>query len=129
MAIEFIVSTVIKASPQEIYEAWLSSDGHSKMTGESASITAETGAAFEAWDGYIRGRNLTLEPNKRIVQSWRTADFSDNEEDSQIEVQFKKERNGTKVTIRHTNLPLHGRQYKQGWKEFYFQPMKAYFEK
>jgi uncharacterized protein YndB with AHSA1/START domain len=129
MAIEFIVSTEIKASPEEIYNSWLSSDGHTKMTGGSANVTAEIGAEFEAWDGYIKGRNLELEPNKRIVQSWRTAEFSDDEEDSMLEITFKKKRNGTEVTIRHTHLPPHGRQYEQGWKENYFQPMKEYFEK
>jgi activator of HSP90 ATPase len=129
MAIEFIVSTVIKAFPEEIYEAWLSSDRHAKMTGGSANITAELGAEFEAWDGYIQGRNLALEPHKRIVQSWRTADFSDDEQDSQIEVLFEKKGDGTEVIIRHTNLPPHGRQYEQGWIENYFEPMKEYFER
>jgi hypothetical protein len=33
MAIEFTVSDVIPASPQEIYAAWLSSEGHAQITG------------------------------------------------------------------------------------------------
>jgi hypothetical protein len=34
---------------------------------------------------------------------------------------------GTKVTIRHSALPEHGMQYKQGWIDSYFLPMKEYF--
>ena len=81
MAIEFVVSVLIPASPQEIYTAWLSSDGHSKMTGGSATMSAEVGGEFDAWDGYIRGRNLELEYGKRIVQSWRTVEFEEDEAD------------------------------------------------
>lgn len=128
MAIEFEVSTVIAASPQKIYGAWLDSEGHSKMTGSPAKVSAAVGEEFEAWDGYIQGRNLQLEPGKRIVQSWRTVEFAESEPDSQIEVTFKRVKGGTKVTIRHTNLPPHGTQYKQGWVDSYFQPMKEYFE-
>lgn len=128
MPIEFEISTVIAASPQKIYAAWLDSEGHSQMTGSPAKVDAVVGGKFEAWDGYIQGKNLRLEPGKRIVQSWRTVEFAESEPDSQIEVTFKPVKRGTKVTIRHTNLPPHGTQYEQGWVDSYFQPMKDYFE-
>jgi hypothetical protein len=31
------------------------------------------------------------------------------------------------ITLRHTNLPAHGMQYKQGWLESYFEPMAEFF--
>jgi activator of HSP90 ATPase len=125
---EFTVSTVIKAPAKKIYDAWLSSKGHARMTGASAKISAKVGAEFEAWDGYIRGKNLILDTHKRIVQSWRTAEFSKAEKDSRLEVVFEKAGAGTKVTIHHTGLPQNGMQYKQGWVDNYFIPMKKYFE-
>jgi activator of HSP90 ATPase len=125
---EFTVSTMIKAPAVKIYNAWLSSKGHSGMTGSPAKVSDKVGGAFEAWDGYARGKNLILEPGKRIVQSWRTSEFSKEEADSQIEVKFEKAGEGTKVTIHHTNLPTHGMEYQDGWVENYFQPMKKYFE-
>jgi activator of HSP90 ATPase len=128
MALEFKVSTVIAASPDELYAAWLDSESHTNMTGGQARVNDEVGATFEAWDGYIHGRNLVLEPGKRIVQSWRTSEFDDSEADSQIEVRFEQVSEGTKVTIWHTGLPPHGAQYEQGWVESYFEPMKEYFE-
>jgi uncharacterized protein YndB with AHSA1/START domain len=127
MALEFEVSAVIPAPREAIYAAWLDSAGHSAMTGGRASVSAEIGASFEAWDGYIQGRNLELEPGRRIIQSWRTVEFQESEPDSQIEVTFEDAAGGTKVTLRHTNLPPHGEQYEQGWIDNYFDPMTAYF--
>ena len=127
MNIEFTVSEVFPAPAKKIYDAWLNSEGHSRMTGGSARVSAGAGEEFEAWDGYIRGRNLILEPGKRIVQSWRTSEFSAEEEDSRIEVAFSEVPGGTKLVLRHTNLPPHGKQYRQGWIDNYFTPMKKYF--
>lgn len=124
---EFEVSTIIPASPQEVYDAWLDSKGHSKMTGAKAKVSAKAGDTFMAWDGYISGKNLKLEPGKRIVQAWRTSEFSDEEEDSQIELIFKPVSEGTQLILRHTHLPSHGEIYRQGWEDSYFTPMKAYF--
>jgi uncharacterized protein YndB with AHSA1/START domain len=128
MAIEFVISALIPATPQEVYAAWLSSEGHSQMTGGSASITADVGGEFEAWDGYIQGKNLELIPGKRIVQSWRTSEFNGDEPDSRIEITLESVADQTKLTLNHTGLPPHGMQYEQGWVESYFEPMKEYFE-
>lgn len=97
------------------------------MTGSPASVSAQVGGEFDAWDGYIHGKNLELEPGKRIVQPWRTSEFSANEPDSRIEITLEPIGDHTKLTLRHTELPHHGRQYEQGWVDAYFEPMKVYF--
>jgi len=127
MAIEFIISALIPADPQEVYSAWLSSDGHSQMTGSPASVSAEVGGEFEAWDGYIHGRNLELEYAKRIVQSWRTFEFNEDDPDSRLEITLELVGEQTRLTLRHMGLPPHGGKYEQGWVESYFEPMKEYF--
>jgi activator of HSP90 ATPase len=129
MVKEFTVSEWFPTSPEEIYLAWLDSKGHSQMTGSPAGVSAKTGEAFEAWDGYIFGTNLELEPGKRILQTWRTTEFDPSEQDSLVEIIFEPVLNGTKVTIHHSKLPAHGSQYQQGWIDFYFQPMKEYFKR
>jgi len=125
---KFTVSEWFPALPEEIYLAWLDSKGHSQMTGSPARISSQVGVEFEAWDGYIFGKNLELEPGKRILQTWRTTEFDPSEQDSLVEIVFEPVLNGTKVTINHSNLPAHGSQYQQGWVDFYFQPMKEYFK-
>ena len=124
---EFILKTIFHANAKEIYESWLSSEGHTRMTGGSANISDEIGDKFTAWDGYIEGINIDLEPNKRIFQTWRTSQFDENEEDSQIEVLLDEVNGKTEFTLIHTNLPESGEHYKQGWEDHYFEPMREYF--
>ncbi len=97
------------------------------MTGGKAKVSKKVGDSFTTWDGYISGTNLILDRKKRIVQNWRTSEFDENEASSQLEVLFKKVKNGTEITIIHSNLPDHGAQYQQGWVDNYFTPMKEYF--
>jgi uncharacterized protein YndB with AHSA1/START domain len=129
MGIEFEVTEWIPASPVAIYTAWLSTDEHSKMTGSPARVSSQVGDSFEAWDRYIQGKNLELESPRRIVQQWRTTEFDDAEGDSRLEILIEPEEKGSKVTIRHSELPDHGMQYRQGWIDSYFIPMKEYFSK
>lgn len=124
---EIILKTTLNAPARDIYKAWLSSEGHSKMTGGEATASNKVGGAFTAWDGYINGKNLVLEENKRIVQSWRTSQFLENETDSQIEVLLKEGDGATELTLVHSNVPESGEHYRKGWDEHYFQPMKKYF--
>ncbi|MDJ0848390.1 MAG: SRPBCC domain-containing protein [Myxococcota bacterium] len=126
---EFELSADIPAPPAEVYRAWLDSEGHARMTGSPATASPEMGGAFTAWDGYIEGRNLELEPGRRIVQSWRTRHFSAEEPDSRIEVILEPSATGTRLRLRHTRLPEHGDQYRTGWPEHYFEPMRKHFSR
>ena len=124
---EFILKTNFNTTSKKIYDTWLSSEGHTKMTGGSAIISNKIGDKFTAWDGYIEGVNIDLEPNKRIFQTWRTSQFSEDEEDSQIEVVLNEVDGKTELTITHTNLSESGEHYKNGWQDHYFEPMGKYF--
>lgn len=127
MALKFTISDVIPASPAEIYAAWLDTDLHTAMTGGAATASDQVGGDFTAWEGYISGKNVALEANASIIQTWRTTQFKDDEPDSDLEIKLAAVDGGTEVTLVHTNLPAHGMQYKQGWVDHYFVPMKAYF--
>lgn len=130
MSLEIILSDVIPASPQRIYDTWLDAKGHAAMTGSERAIASrEVGGSFMAWDDYITGRNLALEPAKRILQSWRSAQFEPSEPDSRLEVLLEPVAGGTKVTLRHTDVPDSGEHYRSGWQSHYLDPMKAYFAK
>lgn len=124
---KFTLTTKVNASAEKIYTTWLNSKGHTEMTGGEAVISDTIGDAFTAWNGYIEGKNIDLEANKRIVQSWRTSQFEAQEEDSQIEVLFHEVDGQTEITLIHSNLPESGAHYKKGWENHYFEPMKEYF--
>ena len=125
---EFTLTTQIKATPKQIYKSWLSTQRHTKMTGGVAFVSDKVGETFNAWDGYITGKNIELEPYKKIVQSWRSTNFEESESDSQIEVLLYEKGDETTLTLNHTNVPESGEHYKKGWEEHYFEPMRNYFE-
>jgi activator of HSP90 ATPase len=128
MATKFKVSSVIPTSPMAIYDAWLDSKQRGAMTGGGkAKASKKIGAPFTSFGGYSFGANLELEPGKRIVQSWRSTDFAAGDPDSTIEVTLSAVPSGTRLSLLHNGIPEGQDDYKEGWKEFYFGPMKAYF--
>jgi activator of HSP90 ATPase len=128
MAFAYTLAATIPATPRQVYDAWLSSRAHGAMTGGTATMSARKGARVSAWDGYITGRNLKLEPGRRIVQSWRTTKFAASDPDSEIDVRLAPAKTGTRLTLRHRNVPDGHTSYRDGgWRDFYFIPMKEYF--
>ena len=128
MSVKFTVSDIIPATAREIYDAWLDSAAHAAMTGGAkAKASPQVGGAFAAFDAYALGVNLELVPGKRIVQSWRTSDFAKDDPDSVLAVALEPAPGGTLVTLLHSGIPGGQDDYKSGWQEYYFAPMKAYF--
>ncbi len=128
MTYDFEVSDIIPASSEGIFRSWMSSEFHTAMTGGEATIDPRIGGEFTAWHGYISGTTLELDPSSRIVQSWRTSEFEESDEDSQIEVTMTPAKQGTLVTIRHTRVPDANHSYEEGgWLDNYFEPMRRYF--
>lgn len=122
------LSAILPASPEQIYRDWLSSTGHTAFTGSPAEVDPAVGGRLTAWDGYIEGTNIELEPYRRILQAWRTSEFPTGSPDSRLEVLLEAVEGGTRLTINHSHIPEgQGAMYAQGWQDFYFTPMRAYY--
>ena len=127
---EFTLVVTISSKAEKFYEAYLSSEGHTALTGSPARVDGTVDGDFTAWDGYIQGMFLELEKNKRIVQAWRTAEFPEEAEDSIVEILLEEDHGKTKLTLKHTNIPKGQMDsYKTGWEDFYFKPMREWSEK
>ena len=130
MAYQFTLSTVLPATPEAIYRAWLDTRRHSAMTGGAAVMSSQPGAQVTAWDGYISGTNVELVPGERIVQTWRTTQFAQADSDSMVTVQLQSTAEGTRLTLIHSNVPDGHMSYEQGgWEQSYFEPMRRYFSR
>ena len=100
------------------------------MTGDQAVVDPKVSGMLTAGDGYIHATFTILDPGKRIVHIWRTIDFPPESKDSVVEILFESAELGTKLTLIHTQIPTgQAMDYKSGWRDFYFTPMKAYFQK
>src|SRR5262249_52380734 len=99
-----------------------------KMTGGAASIEPHVGGAHSAWNGYVTGKTVELDPGARIVQSWRTSEFPAEHADSQIVVHVSEEDGQTRLIIEHTGIPEGQRsKYAPGWSEHAITPRRASF--
>ena len=128
MPYDFVLRTKIPATPGDIYGAWMSTEGHTAMTGTVSRVDPTIGGPFTAFDGYISGTTLELEPGRRIKQTWRTLFFSDDDADSTIEVLLEQVGDHTVLTLSHQNVPDGQTDYELiGWPEKYFEPMKRRF--
>ena len=125
---EFTLTAEFNTSTDKIYKAFLSTQGHTLMTGSPAKVDGKANGDFTAWDGYIWGTFLELEENKRITQAWRTSEFPEEAPDSRVEILLEETNGKTKLTLVHTNIPA-GQEdsYKKGWEDFYFKPMREFF--
>lgn len=123
------INIELPARALEVYKAWLDSNIHSEFTGGEAAIKAKVGGTFSAWDGYISGRIMELEEGERIVQTWRTTEFEEGDEDSELEVLLQDLPDGAcLLSLSHENLPYGtGGKYEKGWEDHYLTPMLVYF--
>jgi len=118
-----------KATPHQVYETLMDSKKHAELVGAEALISKKVGGKFSIYGGEIEGVNLELVPDCKIVQSWR---YNDWPEGHYSKATFLLEEIGdsTKLTFTQTNVPEE--RYEdvlQGWRDFYWQPMKALLEK
>ncbi len=124
----FVLKETLESEPSTIYQAWLDGELHSQMTGGEAHCSNKIGGSFSAWDGYITGKNIELVEDKKIVQTWRTTEFEEEDEDSILNIELTRTSNGaTEITLTHTNIPEGQTQYEQGWIDHYFSPMRDFF--
>lgn len=85
---------------------------------------------LETGEGFEIGRVLVWEPGKRLVFTWRQADWGSSES-TDVEVRFEPAGSGTRVTVKHGGWdrvasagPGLSEGYGQGWAEllgFYAQ--------
>ncbi|MCD6090509.1 MAG: SRPBCC domain-containing protein [Bacteroidales bacterium] len=118
----------IPADPQDVYTALTNPFTIELWTGEKAIMSEEEGFEFNLWNGDIVGKNITIEPNVRIVQQWY---FGDEDEDnpSIVNIKLWEVKGGTSVELLHTNIPDEAfENIINGWDEAYFGAIAKLFE-
>ncbi len=124
------VSSLVQASPNRIYSAWLDERQHSAFTGSRAMVEPWVGGRFSTWNGYAFGSFVELDTGRRIVMTWRSTDFPMASEDSTVQVHLEPVAGGTRVVIEQDRIPDgQADRYKKGWRTYYLDPMKRSFAK
>jgi len=123
------LSAKFSISAEKLYRAWLDPVHHAAMSyGGEAEFDPRVGGQYSSGDGYITGEFLELVPGKKLVQTWRTTEFADDQPDSTLELTFTDSSDGCTFHLAHSGLPDDQiESYEGGWHEFYLDPMKLYF--
>lgn len=120
----------LPVKPVEIYDAFLNEKKHTAFTGAKATCDRRVGGKFTAWDGYIEGKNVKLENGRRIIQEWKTTEWPEGYPPSILEFTFKPKGKGTEIKMTQSSVPaLQAENYKKGWVDFYWMPLRKYFKK
>ena len=123
-------TVLIDASPAEVYEAYVDPKKHAAFTGQSATGSPKVGGRFTAGDGYISGKYLVLEKGKKILHEWTTTEWPAGYPPSLLELRLRAKGKKTELTMLHTKVPEEQVDYyAEGWKEFYWAPLKKHFAK
>jgi activator of HSP90 ATPase len=125
-----ITQTVtFKTTPHAIYEALMDEKKHAAFTGGVAKISRKAGGKFSIYGGDIEGKNLELVTDQKIVQSWRYSDWAEGHY-STATFALEPTEKGTRLTFSQTDVPDDKyEEIKQGWKDYYWGPMKEMLEK
>ncbi|HLC47723.1 MAG TPA: SRPBCC domain-containing protein [Candidatus Norongarragalinales archaeon] len=127
---KIVQEVLLPASPAEVYDMLADPRKHSEFTGAKAAGTDRLGGKFSTWDGYSFGRNLDLARGKKIVQEWQTTNWPKGAKPSKVILSFYAKGKGTLLKFMQADVPseLLG-DLKQGWIDFYWNPLKEYFKK
>ena len=122
---------IVSATPAEVYQAYVDPNKHAAFTGTETTGTPKVGGKFNTGDGYISGKYLNLEPGKKIRHEWTTTEWPTGYPPSIVELTLKPKKDGeTELTMVHSKVPAEQiEDYTEGWKEFYWRPLKKYFNK
>jgi uncharacterized protein YndB with AHSA1/START domain/GNAT superfamily N-acetyltransferase len=118
---------LFSASPEELFRAFADPKLHSAFTGGAATGRLRPGAHFTAWDGYIKGRTLEVEPGRRILQEWSTTEWPEGAAPSRLELIFEAHPRGTRIVLRQVDVPrTQAKAYRTGWDDYYWRPLRAW---
>lgn len=124
----FKQTVTFKAAPHAVYEALMDEKKHAAFTGGDTEISRKVGGKFTLYGGDIEGKNLELTPDKKIVQSWRYSDWPEGHY-STATFALEPTEKGTRLVFTQTGVPDEKYEdIKQGWKDYYWGPMKEMLE-
>ena len=117
-----------RAKPKAVYHALMDSRSHSEFTGAKARIGSRPGAAFSAYDGSLSGIIVDLVPDRRIVLAWRADSWAEGDY-SIARFTLTPAGKGTRVVFEQFGIPSFDYAgVRDGWRDFYWEPMRQLLE-
>lgn len=121
-------SVTFNAKPGEVYQLIMDPKKHAAFTGGKVVMSNKANGRFNMFGDYIHGYNIELIEGKKIVQAWHFKEDGWPEDHfSTCTFLFEKAGDKTKLSFLQSEVPEgSAASLKEGWKEFYWKPMKVY---
>jgi activator of HSP90 ATPase len=116
----------INGPAEEVFRALTNSFTIELWSGHPAIMSPEENFEFSLWNGDINGRNIKIIEDELIHQVWY---FENQSPPSEVTMKLRPSRTGTSVELLHVNIPEEqAEEMEVGWKDYYFSPLKGFFE-
>ena len=118
------------ASPEKVYKLIMNQKVHAAFSGSKVIMSTKVNGKFDIFEGYCKGYNIELIESKKIVQAWHFAEEGWPDDHYSIcTFQFESVGDKTKLTFLQTDIPEDNTEaLKNGWKQYYWEPMKVYLK-
>jgi activator of HSP90 ATPase len=117
---------LLAAPPEEVYLALTKPQSIQLWTGAEVVFTETPDTEFSYWDGDIVGKNISFEPNKKIVQQWY---FGESNEPSIVTIKLHEDKKGTSLEFVQTNIPEEDfTDFTEGIEEYFLGGIADFFE-
>jgi len=114
-----------------LYKTFLDSGDLSRMTRSQATVEGRVSGEWTIFNGSVRGKILELHQDRRIVQTWKFANWNDTDE-SKVVISFVLQGPAcTTISVEQTGVPSHDRYGNpdqealclNGWEDKYWSGM------
>lgn len=125
----FTLTWIIYATPAEVYTALSDAEKIKTWSGEDAIFNAEVNGEYEMFGGWVKGKVLAAEPEKKLSFSWKPKEWSPKTMPSLVTCLLEADPAGTRLTLIHSDFPglEESESHKSGWVDNVFEPLNDYF--
>jgi uncharacterized protein YndB with AHSA1/START domain len=117
----------IKAPLEKVWQALTDAAVMEQWGAGPAKMDATEGGEFSLWAGDIHGTNTKVISGELLEQDWYGHD--DPERCYKVSFALSFTRDTTTVRLKHADVPDEEAQHMEdGWKDYYFDPIKELLE-
>ena len=117
----------IKAPIDKVWQALTDAKLGEQWGAGPAAFDLKEGGEFSYWGGDIHGTNTKIVANKLLEQDW----YGEDRPEHCYKVSFELNEVGGATTVHliHADVPdEEAEDFEEGWKDFYFDPIKELLE-
>ncbi len=125
----FMKKVRFQATPSRIFNIFAEAEVRNAVTGLKTSGNVQAGEEFTDAAAKVRGKTLYAEPERLIVQSWRSTAWKKDAEDSILVLRFRASGSGAELYLTQSGLPGDAAaEVKRYWNDRFWKPIKDYLK-